>query len=134
LHFVHFDMNGADNVLRYQKWKYATPNRRSITIGRKGYTESVLSAIAKTDIDHDEGIFIVGPELPNISSSAVRKALKENNIEALQTLLHPSVQEWCISEGRYRRREPGTWGPTRENIGVNRQRHFAREGGETING
>ena len=55
----------------------------------------------------------MGPELPDISSTAVRKALQEGDGEALKGLLHPSVAwrktksssiqvaEWLLEKGIY---------------------------------
>ncbi|CAE7544726.1 unnamed protein product [Symbiodinium natans] len=42
LTFVHFHLNGADDVARYEKWRYASETHRYITIGRPGYTEAVI--------------------------------------------------------------------------------------------
>merc|ERR1712050_257152 len=44
---------------------------------------------------------ILGPELPDISSTAVREALGRLDMEALESMLHPSVAQWCLDNGVY---------------------------------
>ena len=95
LSFVHFTMNGADDVLRYRKWGWAGPERRMITMGRPGDTQKVIDCAKRAGVDLDAGLFVMGPELPNISSSAARLAIARNDLAAAALLLHPSVLAWC---------------------------------------
>lgn len=99
---TRFSLNGADDVLKYEKWRGCGRNKRSITMGRPGETEKLLGKIRKAGIDPEQGWFIVGPELPDVSSTAVRKALAAADIETLHTMLHPHVAEWCLTESPYR--------------------------------
>ena len=46
-----------------------------ITMGRPGATEAVEGAARRAGVDLDAGRFIMGPELPDISSSEAREAL-----------------------------------------------------------
>jgi len=101
LRFVHYSLNGADDVVKYQKWLGSGPKSRFVTMGRPGFTEKVLAGMRKARINPDDGFCLVGPELPDISSTAVRTALRELDIDALNGLLHPAVSNWCLSESPY---------------------------------
>ncbi|CAJ1330384.1 unnamed protein product [Effrenium voratum] len=100
LRFHRFAMNGADDVYKYQKWRSCGPERRMITMGRPGFTAKVLEHAQREKV-LDQGYFLMGPELPDISSTAVRLALKENDGAALETLLHPKVAAWLLRSGIY---------------------------------
>lgn len=41
LRIEHFDMNGADDVVKYSKWSWAGPNNRMITMCRPGSTATL---------------------------------------------------------------------------------------------
>lgn len=71
-------------------------------MGRPGVTKKLRDAVRKEGIDLDEGFFIIGPELADISSTAVREALQAGDSRMLERLLHPRVAEWCSSNGPYR--------------------------------
>merc|ERR1712129_106669 len=88
----------------------SSADRRSIAMGRPGDTEKLLSAVAKARINADEGFFIVGPELCDISSSVVRKALAEGNTDTLGSYLHPGVAQWCLSSSPYTSKHSGASG------------------------
>jgi len=96
LKFVHYCMNGADDVVKYRKYSWGGPKNRFITMGRLGFTEEVEEGMVQSRVDLDAGYFILGPELPDISSSAVRAALAKGDMKALETLLHPKVSAWCV--------------------------------------
>ena len=96
LHFVHFFMNGADDVVRYRKYRVG-PQHRMIVLGRPGYTAKALAGARRVDID--AGNFVMGPELPDISSSAAREALARGDRARAAALLHPAVLEWCEKHG-----------------------------------
>eukprot|EP00443_Scrippsiella_acuminata_P018117 CAMPEP_0115246836 /NCGR_PEP_ID=MMETSP0270-20121206/41236_1 /TAXON_ID=71861 /ORGANISM="Scrippsiella trochoidea, Strain CCMP3099" /LENGTH=231 /DNA_ID=CAMNT_0002662071 /DNA_START=100 /DNA_END=795 /DNA_ORIENTATION=- len=99
LRFVHFRMNGADDVANHRKWVMSDAQNRFITMGRPGFTEKVVHGMTTDNVDPRH--FILGPELPDISSTAVREALGRRDMEALEQLLHPSVAQWCLSKGAY---------------------------------
>ena len=94
LKFTHITMNGADDVVKNRKWKRAGPDNILLTLGRPGDTEKVVAAVKEYNID--PRYFILGPELPNVSSTAAREALAEEDVEAAKQFLHPSVADWCI--------------------------------------
>ena len=100
--FEHFYMNGADDVLRHAKYEWAGPRTRMITMGRPGDTEEVVRAALRAGVDLDAGCFIMGPELPDISSSEARKALARGDLTAAARCLHPSVLAWCHEAGVWR--------------------------------
>jgi len=106
LHFVSFCMNGADDVVKYQKWVWAGPKGgRYIAIGRPGFTEEVVRGMQEAGVDAGDGYFILGPELPDISSTEARQALVARDTEKLAGLLHPRVTEWCLrEEGPFKQR------------------------------
>mmetsp|Transcript_22965 Transcript_22965/g.72698 ORF Transcript_22965/g.72698 Transcript_22965/m.72698 type:complete len:301 (-) Transcript_22965:112-1014(-) len=105
LRFVRYSMNGADDVLKYQKWNESGPKRRGIAMGRPGQSEQLARQIRRSGIDLDMGWYIIGPELPDISSTAVRQACGRGDREALEAMLHPLVAEWCLTQSPYRPRE-----------------------------
>lgn len=94
--FVHFCLNGADDVVRYEKFKWSGPQSRFITMGRPGYTKQVEEGMAEAGVDSARGYFILGPELENISSTQARTALQKRDVATLKTLLHPNVLKWCL--------------------------------------
>jgi nicotinic acid mononucleotide adenylyltransferase len=100
LSFVHFTMNGADDVRRHRKWTWAGANNRFITMGRPGDTEFVANAAKLAGVNPQH--FLMGPELPDISSSAARDALMRGDMRAVESLLHPRVLTWCLEHGPWR--------------------------------
>ena len=101
LHFVHFYMNGADDVVRYRKYRVG-PQHRMIVLGRPGYTAKALAGASRAGIDLQSGHLVIGPELPDISSSAAREALARGDRARAAALLHPAVLEWCEKHGPWR--------------------------------
>jgi len=104
--FIRYEMNGADDVCKYQKWKHCGENRRCIVMGRPGFTEQVKHGAESHGTPLDKGYFIMGPDLPDISSTAVRKALQwehgqPSKPEDLTHLLHPKVAEWLLNSKIY---------------------------------
>ena len=100
INFVQYHLNGADDVLKYEKWTWAMDEAsRFITLGRPGYTEQLRKLAPETSF------FLIGPELPDISSSQVREALYEEDFETLEKLLHHEVASWCLSHSPYNRRK-----------------------------
>ena len=102
LRFVRLLMNGADDVLKYRKWEQAGPRCRMITLGRPGDTAAVLTAATSSGIDLDGGDFIMGPDLPDISSSEARKALISGDTPRAARLLNTAVLTWCLQHGPWR--------------------------------
>lgn len=102
LRFVKFSLNGADDVAKYRKWSQASRAHRLITMGRPGDTEKVLAGMRKSNVDQDDGFFIMGPELPNISSTRLRRLLRrgQTSAEELGDLVDAAVGEWCIQKWR----------------------------------
>lgn len=99
LDFVEFDMNGADDVVKYEKWHYmsrAAANYRMLVMGRPGFTSALLQGMAEADIDRDDGQFIIGPELPDISSTSARDASKKEDVATLLSILHPAVADFLL--------------------------------------
>merc|ERR1712012_892854 len=83
LKFTHFCMNGGDDVVKYGKYAWAGKNSRFITMGRPGFTQNVMDGMARFGVDPDDGFFILGPELPDISSTEARRALAQRPVELL---------------------------------------------------
>lgn len=103
LQFFVWRLNGADDVVKYQKWLYACADSRYITMGRPGHTKLLLDDLktAKTSkISAD--YFLVGSLDDSSSSTDARAALTQRDTHKLAALLHPSVTEWCQTEGPWR--------------------------------
>merc|ERR1719226_349513 len=84
-------MNGADDVAKYRKWVGAGPKHRMITMGRPGFTERVRAGIASAGVAPQH--CVLGPELPDISSTAARDASAAGDAKQL---LHPAVAEYLL--------------------------------------
>ncbi|CAE7177382.1 unnamed protein product [Symbiodinium pilosum] len=81
LQFVRFALNGADDVVKYRKWKGAGPEHRYITIGRPGFTDKVVQGASSDGVALDQGFFILvpetsTPEVADVSSTLVRELLR----------------------------------------------------------
>mmetsp|Transcript_131476 Transcript_131476/g.262348 ORF Transcript_131476/g.262348 Transcript_131476/m.262348 type:complete len:566 (-) Transcript_131476:179-1876(-) len=96
LKFTKFDMNGADDVVKYEKWLASGPRNRMITMGRPGSTAAVVDGMKRSRIDSDDGNCFLGPELPDISSTAARQASFRGDCKALLTMVHPAVAKWML--------------------------------------
>lgn len=96
LRFFEFDMNGADDVVKFGKWKYTDRENRMITIGRPSFTELVLDGMKECGIDQDDGYCFLGPELLDISSTGARDASSRGDQEVLLEYLHPAVADWML--------------------------------------
>lgn len=88
--FEHYEMNGADDVVRYRKWQEALfaqeTGKRYITMGRHGSMEALHQGMHEDGISESE-YFLLGPEIAIISSSDARAACKQGDLEALQKML-----------------------------------------------
>lgn len=94
IQFVEFDMNGADDVVKYRKWMHAGVYYRMITMGRPGYTEDVRRGMqaAKKAEEH----CLLGPELPDISSTTARTLAACGDTTRILDILHPAVANWFL--------------------------------------
>jgi hypothetical protein len=101
LKFVHFIMNGADDVIKNRKWRWADAKNRFITMGRTGATTQLLESMEQAGADFGPN-FLLGPDLPDLSSTAARDAFERHDMEALHGMLHPKVIEWCLTKGPWR--------------------------------
>jgi len=95
--FDHFEMNGADDVVKYQKWKYIRhfPHQRYITMGRPGSMEQLREGMQRSAVSESAN-FLLGPELPDLSSTRAREASKRGDRETLLNILHPAVADWLL--------------------------------------
>lgn len=105
--FTVFDMNGADDVVKYQKWSQAGPSNRMITMGRHGSTAAVMAGMKASKVNPDDGNCFLGPELPDISSTEARRAISLGNRQKALTMLHPSVADWMLSRHVHARPSSG---------------------------
>lgn len=110
LRFVHYSLNGADDVAKYRKWTFASAQSRYFTVGRPGHTGVVRRGMESKGLG-DSPYCILGPDMPDISSTRVRKLLEhvdEANLDKtraeLCTLLHESVADACLASGVFRQR------------------------------
>ena len=99
LRFTVWMLNGADDVVRYEKWEWASPGQPFITMGRKGESAPILKAIIRERLTSEA--FILGPDLPDISSTAARMALRRADVATLEACLHPGVAAWLSQHGPY---------------------------------
>ena len=74
------------------RWVDACAQRRYITMGRPGYTDKVLDGAKARGTPSK--YFVVGPELPDISSTLAREAIARGDAATLQTLLHDDVAKY----------------------------------------
>jgi len=108
--------NKADDVLKYRKWRWEQPQ---VGMCRPGCTNELHQALVNAKVNLTSGIFIVGPELEDISSTHVRDVLIRGDRQQLLRMLHPDVANWCWDHGPYRptSREPTSrepWGNPRD--------------------
>eukprot|EP00928_Gymnodinium_smaydae_P000128 TRINITY_DN10047_c0_g3_i1.p1 TRINITY_DN10047_c0_g3~~TRINITY_DN10047_c0_g3_i1.p1 ORF type:complete len:308 (+),score=32.74 TRINITY_DN10047_c0_g3_i1:40-963(+) len=101
LKFIEIDMNGADDVVKYSKWRYTNPSKRMIVMGRPGSTAAVVAGMKTSRIDPDAGTCFLGPELADISSTAAREASTRGDRETLLTMVHPLVADWLLRRDGY---------------------------------
>jgi hypothetical protein len=98
LRIAHLDMNGADDVLKYRKWEWASPTERMITMLRPGASAPLSAALTEAGIPTaGTANFVLGPEMPECSSTQARKAAVDGDNATLQRLLHPRVAERVLA-------------------------------------
>jgi nicotinic acid mononucleotide adenylyltransferase len=86
--FEHFTMNGADDVLKFEKWQYASPQTRYLTMGRACSIDLLQQQMHHANYTWNDN-FLLGPGITDmngydISSSDVRKALSMRHLEKLR--------------------------------------------------
>ena len=97
--FTVWMLNGADDVVRYEKWEWASASQPFITMGRHGDTEAIIDAIKREGLLSNA--FVLGPDLPDISSTAARHALRQTDTAMVQVCLHPHVASFLEQYGPY---------------------------------
>jgi hypothetical protein len=77
--------------------------RRRGAVSEVGVCElqRIHEAIRQEDLSSDT--FVLGPDLPDVSSTAARHALRQADHEMLSVCLHPNVVAWFEQNGPYRR-------------------------------
>ena len=107
LHFIHYEVDGADVALKNRTWRRCSEHSRRVAMGRAcadgetNPTQEIITMAQEDGIDISAGRFIIGPELPDISSSRVRAALRAGDLAALRGMLHPRVLDWNLTAGPY---------------------------------
>jgi len=92
LKFQGYEVAGADYALKAQLWKRASEKRGAVAFRRKGDTARLEAEVSRAA---SNPFFILGPELADVSSTAVRQHLSSDGLaedrEALAALLPPQV-------------------------------------------
>lgn len=78
---------------------YVSRDTISLVIGRPGYTEAVIRGASAAGVDLEAGAFVIGPELPDVSATLARQALRDGDLDTAAQLLHPDVLDWHIQSG-----------------------------------
>jgi hypothetical protein len=107
LKFIHYEVDGADVALKNHTWRRCSEHSRRVAMGRAcadgeaNPTQQIIALAQQDGIDIAAGHFIIGPELPDISSSRARAALRAGDLAALRGMLHPRVLDWNLTAGPY---------------------------------
>eukprot|EP01050_Picozoa_sp_SAG11_P034648 SAG11_NODE_12337_length_708_cov_1.528736_2_plen_86_part_01 len=86
-------------MVKYQKWRYAGQHdgHRLLTMGRPGSTVALLQGMRACNMpEAGTPSFVLGPELPDISSTKARAVSRAGDRPALLELLHPAVADWLL--------------------------------------
>jgi hypothetical protein len=97
LRFEDITMNGADDVVKYRKWAHCNVNNRGLCMLRPGFSEELLDGMRRDGVDPDDGVLILGPEMPDLSSTQARLASARGDREEVLKVLHPSVADWLLA-------------------------------------
>lgn len=122
LRFVPYEVSGADDCLRYCKWRYAGGDGWRLYVPLRSPdpqdpdTVALLAAVSKDHHDaqrqrgHEAGVsgepgtgspwpphVVVGPGLPPHSSTQARAALKRGDAAALAAILPDAVAAWLLA-------------------------------------
>jgi len=94
-------LNGADDVVKYRKWRFPEGDIM-ITMGRPGSMEKLERGMLMLAGGVQESAsFVLGPGLPDISSTDARAAARRRDREELVRHVHPRVADWLLTfEGR----------------------------------
>ncbi|KAK3275652.1 hypothetical protein CYMTET_16235 [Cymbomonas tetramitiformis] len=92
LNFVPYYLNGSDDVVRYEKWHDVGPDYRLIT---------VLRGADPTCLPHASELFLITPPVEDISSSAVRAALRSRDLDTLGKQMEQRALQWCLERKLY---------------------------------
>ena len=120
LNFVVFEVNGADDVVKFSKFGADLDDGyRMITMGRAGSMAQLQRGLEEEGIGADNKFFLLGPELPDISSTAARQARASANWASLCRLVHADVARWLGAPADHgsagvRTLEAGVWCPLPE--------------------
>ena len=108
LEFIKFEISGTDDSLKYQKHindgSYDEKNRLLIILRRDEKNpkdnQKLLSSLETHGYNPDipDRLIVVGPMLPDISSSKIREALKTKNNIVLDTMLNKCVKDKLLKE------------------------------------
>jgi hypothetical protein len=108
LRFIHYEVDGADVALKNCVWRHCSDRERRVAMGRAcadsepNPTQEIIARAQEDGVNFEAGHFLIGPELPDISSSRARACLRAGNIAALRNMLHPRVLDWNLSAGPYK--------------------------------
>ena len=90
-------LNGADDVVKYKKWRmHEGEGSIMITMGRPGSMEELKQGLLADGVQ-ESASFVLGPDLPDISSTAARAAALGRNREELVRHVHPTVADWLLT-------------------------------------
>lgn len=102
LQFLDYIVEGADAIFEWRRWEWVDLDIntcRVICVGRPGYTDAVHDAVDQFVAENPHlsylatgrGGFLMGPELPNISSTDARELARRKDRQELIKLVHPLV-------------------------------------------
>merc|ERR1712232_1406348 len=95
--FESIIMNGADDVVKYRKWVHCNVHNRGLCMLRPGFSEALLDGMRRDGADPDDGVLILGPEMPDLSSTQARMGSARGDREEVLKVLHPSVADWLLA-------------------------------------
>jgi len=104
---VLYEISGADDAMKYSKWRYAKPSCRVYIPLRSPdpffrETQELLRAMGGDMSAWPD--CLLGPGLPSYSSTLVRKAFVESDEPTIRSFLHPAVAAWLKANGPWRPR------------------------------
>ena len=115
LKFVEYDVNGADDVVNNNKVAWAGKKHRFRKMNVRNGKEApacfvtflrdkhdnigLMQHIQDAGFDPPNKYCIVGPEIEDFSSTAVRQALERRDIEGLRVMVHDLVADKLLEPG-----------------------------------
>ena len=103
--FCQYELDGADVAFKNKVWTSCTQDHKRIVMGRAcesgefDPTQKIIEFMQQGTIPSAN--FMLGPILPDISSTRVRDALRTQDIVALREMLCPRVLEWLLANSPY---------------------------------